>query len=537
MHAMKRALMVLALTGCGDEGSDFCPGGTTERLRTDADRTVHYCVNAADVAHGPYREELTAGGVAVEGAFANGQPDGVWRYRFAPGTASSADAIQYEQEWADGLEHGTWTAWDANGAKSVEQHFDHARRCDTWYTWSGEIVTSEVAFPACASLPEFEPPPNNGPGPQPDWDGETCPDGADRLTASDREGEAVWCEVDGTRHGPYRYASPETLALGRYLDGARDGKWRVWRGGVATHESTWVAGTLEGPSFAWYPNGAPSEVGSYAAGLRTGPWTWHYPNGLVRQMGSYEAGVAQGVWETYSTSGVVTEHVEFQAGLRQGEYKSSYDDGAPECTGAYDDDLRAGTWTCRHLNGEVLHTGPYVDGQRHGGWQGFDSDGQPRFEGPYFAGNPEGTWKLFYDSPLDGERVVTQGEYKNGWREGEWVARWVDDNVLASRTPYAIDRIQGTFTSFHRNGQIWEQGLYVNGEPHERWLRHYPDGSTEHDIFWYYGVRHGTWLRFWPNGQPRFQGEYRNGVMQPGAEAWSQDGTPLSGVDVEKEAG
>ncbi len=542
----------LFTSACGPDtpASDLCPAGTSEYTIEARYRLTRYCLDGAGLAHGPYVElyvedvNIDEGGGTriadvpprVEGAFVHGAPDGVWTYRFplphigttlSPTPPPATDAIQYLQGFADGLEHGAFAEYAEDGVTLAEQFYDHGRRCDTWRTYQSGNVLTEVAFVDCEDLPPLTPV-NPEPQVEPDWDGESCPAGTDRV-ASTGDVTEIACLRDGLRDGPYRIDAPSEVTVGHYKKGLRDGYWRVWQGGRLGSESQFSDDLRDGVQLRFYPNGVRAEEMTWVKGLREGKATTRHLDGSVRERGDYRDDLREGLWETLSSSGATIATVTYVAGRREGAFTSAYDDGAPECEGTYESDLRAGTWTCYHLHGEMLSRGDYRDGLREGPWNFYEPNAALDAEGRYEGGAPVGLWKIYFDS-LDG-RVVSAGSYVDGVRDGLWETRWVDDDALMMSMTYVVGTLHGPFEQRFHDGTLNEQGDYVAGEPHGRWKRYYPNGQLGVDGGYFYGVRQGPWDEWWDNGQKSFDGVYNQGYLKAGAQAWDRNGNPIPAGD------
>lgn len=72
-------------------------------------------------------------------------------------------------------------------------------------------------------------------------------------TAEKRRDETTWCELRGTRHGPYEERSDGVLvAQGHYEHGEESGAWQWWRSdGTLHHEGTYAYGEPRGV-WTWY---------------------------------------------------------------------------------------------------------------------------------------------------------------------------------------------------------------------------------------------------------------------------------------------
>lgn len=116
-------------TVIGDANTTLkCPEGTAMHEGDKPEGLERWCDRAGSM-HGPYVRYFTDGEKAVEGAYANNLPDGLWNWYFASGEKASKGSYR------DGKEVGGWTYWYESGARKEEGDFLQGRRAGTWTTW------------------------------------------------------------------------------------------------------------------------------------------------------------------------------------------------------------------------------------------------------------------------------------------------------------------------------------------------------------------------------------------------------------------
>ena len=84
------------------------------------------------------------------------------------------------------------------------------------------------------------------------------------------------------------------------------------------------------------------------------------------------------------------------------------------------------------FTGEVegKRQGSFKNGEREGPWVAYWDNGQLMYKGYYKNGEEEGPWETY----LNNGRLVLKGDYKNGKRDGYWVSYTVDGFVLTAIT-------------------------------------------------------------------------------------------------------
>lgn len=140
----------------------------------DGDR--QWCATSDGVKHGPWREWYANGSIQTEGQFERGKMSGRWVSSFETGARKETGS------YSDGLKVGVWTKWYEDGTVARETHFDGSSR-STWTVWRENGIK---------------------------W----------------AEGETVSAHFDG----PYRewHYNGQLAAEGSYRTGQKVGEWRYW---------------------------------------------------------------------------------------------------------------------------------------------------------------------------------------------------------------------------------------------------------------------------------------------------------------------
>jgi len=153
-----------------------CAEGTEPASAATPSGRERWCRRRADgMRHGPYLAWHANGRTQAEGAFADGREHGRWTRWYANGRRL------LEGEYRDGVKQGRWTFWYANGVEKEAGEFRDGREHGRWTRW-------------------FE----NG----------------QKLSEGDYR--------DGVREGRWTfwYESGLTRETGEYRNGERRGEWR-----------------------------------------------------------------------------------------------------------------------------------------------------------------------------------------------------------------------------------------------------------------------------------------------------------------------
>lgn len=81
---------------------------------------------------------------------------------------------------------------------------------------------------------------------------------------------------------------------------------------------------------------------------------------------------------------------------------------------------------------------------------------------------------------------VDEGEYLDGEMHGKWIS-WHPNGVKEAESHYANGKQVGSFTGWHDNGAIAVTGSYLDGKPHDVWVYRATDGRVVKKIHWQAG--------------------------------------------------
>lgn len=133
----------------------------------------------------------------------------------------------------------------------------------------------------------------------------TCPAGAEVRGATPPAGNAVWCEMGGTYHGPWTMWFPNGAVMreNHLVRGAMHGVQRTYhpRGSIAS-QRRYDHGTPVGPWRTWRADGSLSFEASFKRGRQTAA-RWFHPNGRLAREQRYFDGSPGPVTFTWNDRG------------------------------------------------------------------------------------------------------------------------------------------------------------------------------------------------------------------------------------------
>ncbi len=155
--------------------------------------------------------------------------------------------------------------------------------------------------------------------------------------------------------------------------------------------------------------------------------------------------------------------------------------GQTAARGAYRLDKREGRWDFWHDLRYLLRSTVYVDGRKHGLETNWGDNGEKRHEGMFYQGLRDGVWMIY-------------------GRHGE---------LLGTNS---LHRGDGTWTNWHANGRIHEQGAVGNDRREGLWRRWRDDGLKLEEGEYKKGAkRRDTWRRYDRDGRALPQSASRPG--------------------------
>jgi hypothetical protein len=183
----------------------------------------------------------------------------------------------------------------------------------------------------------------------------------------------------------------EYIFLGRTLNGKKDGPWIRWYKNRKVPEVVLIDIPEPQPRGTW--SGGKEEIGAWKEDKKHGLWTTYYANQQIKDIGTYENGVYNGKWTFY------------------------YENGNKEKEGTLQDGNAHDKWIFYNEKGEKTQEGLFGEGVKHGKWIAYFEDGKLT-EGEYKNGKKDGTWTSWWD--YDKTRKEMQGTYKTGKMVDKW---------------------------------------------------------------------------------------------------------------------
>ena len=113
----------------------------------------------------------------------------------------------------------------------------------------------------------------------------------------------------------------------------------------------------------------------------------------------------------------------------------------------------------------------------------------------------EGYW-IYYgkdrpDTDIPAEGKVEEGTYADGRKEGIWIKYHRDGITPKLKGEYKNNRPSGHYQKFFLNGNLKEEGFFIQNKYSDSLIRYYENGKREYAAFYdSLGKEHGT-VRYW----------------------------------------
>ena len=243
----------------------------------------------------------------------------------------------------------------------------------------------------------------------------------------------------------FRNGVPDGIRREYNPDGTVQHSWLYSNGTVVGEGIEKDDGNRDGPWKDYYPDGKIKSEGNYDNGKQVGEWKYYHQNGNIEQTGKFsKTGKFDGTWKWYFDNGGLLREEKYRNGKRDG-LSTEYDEsGKVNAEGEFADDKEDGLWF--EITGDCMIRGTYRDGLRNGMWynyylnpNGTATDTVCFFKGSFIEDNPDGKHIYYWENG----NVRDEGSYVNGRKEGDWY-KFNSDGTLFMTITYK----QGVETRF-----------------------------------------------------------------------------------------
>jgi len=258
----------------------------------------------------------------------------------------------------------------------------------------------------------------------------------------------------------------------------------------------------------------------------------YYEDGTVRKEGIYDViGKENGMFKYFDKSGKIEKTEIYQHGVllavglideegkRQGYWEEFYADpeGQIKSKGKYKDGNRIDEWKFYFSNNNIQQEGKYLkDGKPTGQWKWYYKSGQLLRDENFRKGLEDGMMHEY----LEDGTIITEGEYIDGLKEGEWLYQYGDHKEIGK---YRDGQKSGIWKYFHlTNENLNFEGEFVDGVPNGKHKFYYENGKLQREEVYSMGIKKDLWKYYNELGELKLTVFYKNG------KEYKIDGTKLT---------
>jgi antitoxin component YwqK of YwqJK toxin-antitoxin module len=188
-----------------------------------------------------------------------------------------------------------------------------------------------------------------------------------------------------------------------------------------------------------------------------------------------------------------------------GKYTEFWSDGLSKFVdGEYSDNIRTGTRRYYHANGQLAREVKLIDGKPNGAWPRFREDGTKEMEVSYKNGKRDGVWRVYAAPQAD----VTSK--KESVKSPDAKAEAKPEVKAEKKSPPEV--------------RLVTEGTYKDGRRDGPWITYHPSGQKAAETLFKADRKDGKEQTWYPSGKKMLEAEYKNGLLHGVATMWNEQG-------------
>jgi antitoxin component YwqK of YwqJK toxin-antitoxin module len=445
-----------------------------------------------------YTEWYENGKVKTEGIYRLNFPVGKWNYYYRDGRMKSVEEVKGEDNylWEFYLPDSLHTQIIKEGNGELVTFYTTGK-VKEWYNYKDGLKNGEFEELSIYGYPtltgEFHDGHKNG-----TWE----------FFYYTGDKEKISNYKDDVLHGDYNYYydSGELNVSGEYKNGEKTGEWTWYTNkGTRDMQGQFKSDEQHGDWTYWHPTGEIAYHAHYNEGLKSGQWTYLYKDGSKHREGTFDKDLKNGTWQTWYEDGTLLMEGDYLNGEEEGEWNNYWDDGALKNKATFNTGRLSGEWESYFPNGKELSIGKYKDDMKVGEWNDYFSNGKLK---------DIRTYKLFrikrkfndnilsdhvvMESKLHGhsesyseadKKLTESGSYKNGEKDGEWIAYHPGGRTPAVISHYKEGKLDGVMNILSRRGKVMQTIEYKDGLKHGKFIVYGKRGKVLKEMKYSEGMR------------------------------------------------
>ena len=353
---------------------------------------------------------------------------------------------------------------------------------------------------------------------------------------------------NGEKHGDYKKFDEKIIEAGKYINDKKEEKWKEWYSydvDDGPHVKEWL-----------------KKVGNYKNGEKNGAFEEYYVSGEKKLSTTYLNDKTNGIHKEWGEDGKL-EVVYFYDNGNQDQTKvwwSSVNIGdkssdkiikgqalyakknyiylgkiPSEKWKYYDDPYFSGTGYKFNTNGNIIQEINCLNGQIQLQLLYFDN-GKLSAENKYDDGECVEKVSYTFREDINGvfERM-TGGKFVNKLKDKmEYEKEFWSNDVLIWRSLWSSGKKNGLSKKWHENGQIEEEGQYIDGKRdglHKEW---YENGNIKSERNWNSDIPIGTFTTYFINGKKETEAIHEDGKLHGKFKRWHENGVVVEEIKYKK---
>jgi antitoxin component YwqK of YwqJK toxin-antitoxin module len=396
----------------------------------------------------------------IEAIYKKGIPDGSWKkFKY--------NVLVEECTYKDGILHGAYIEYYADGSKKLEQYFVNGKAEGKFlYYGSNDKIEREV---------NYKDGQQDGADISYDRDGNIQSTtfysagkeaGLKKQLYSDYELTANY--IDGKYDGDYSeiYTNGNVKVTGHYTNGKKDGTWESGKKDGNRIKTEEYANDDKIKETTYYTNNNIEVVRELKNGRKNG-WERKYDSktgALTSELYYLDGAISSIMADSDRDSGN-------SSGLAKQTRRASVN-GQPYIETFYQNNNKyEGEYTAQWAEGDkaMKTKGQYENGKKTGLWEYFDAYGNKQKEENFVNDKLEGKQTIY-----EGNAVSKYYHYKNDVHDGEF-AVYRDKNVLMEKGMYVNNRLEGLQTRYYPNGKLRSETVIPHNPNGERIEKEYSE--------------------------------------------------------------
>ena len=123
-----------------------------------------------------------------------------------------------------------------------------------------------------------------------------------------------------------------------------------------------------------------------------------------------------------------------------------------------------------------------------------------------FSASTNGSWKSWHDNG----QMAWKGTFTNGNKNGLWI-EWYDNGNKQFEMSYLNGTLDGLWTEWYYNGNVRSKGMLNDDERNGQWIKYYSNGQTKKESWYRDGEKHGLCSSYHIGLKIECQQSYLNG--------------------------